>query len=160
MRLEEAIKTTRFADEKHKASLNLLYTTYWLKNQISKEMKSNGLTFEQFNIMRILRGSHPEQMCIKDIADRMIEKSSNVPRIIDRLIIKKLVKRTTSKVDKRETLVSLSDKGMLTLEDASKLTHHLTSNVIGLNEEEAFTLNELLEKMRFRADAEGQDKTE
>ena len=153
MRLEEAIKTTRFADEKHKASLNLLYTTYWLKNQISKEMKANGLTFEQFNIMRILRGSHPEQMCIKDIADRMIEKSSNVPRIIDRLIVKKLVKRTTSKVDKRETLVSLSEKGMLVLEDTSKLTHHLTSEIIGLNEDEAHMLNELLEKLRIRTDA-------
>ena len=148
MRLEEVVKSTRFRDEKHKVSVNLLYTAYWLKNQISKEMKANGLTFEQFNIMRILKGSHPEQMCIRDIADRMIEKSSNVPRIIDRLIVKKFVKRTTSKIDKRETLISLTEKGIEVLEAASKLTIHLTSEVVGLTEEEAYLLNELLEKMR------------
>ena len=148
MRLEDAIKTTRFNDEKHKAALNLMYTSYWFKNQISKEMKANGLTFEQFNILRILRGSHPENMCIRDIADRMIEKSSNVPRIIDRLIVKKLVKRSTSRVDKRETLITLTEKGMAVLEETSKLTNHLTTDVIGLNEEDAIMLNKLLEKMR------------
>ncbi len=152
MRLEEAIKSTRFRDEKHKVSVNLLYTTYWLKNQISKEMKSKGLTFEQFNIMRILKGSHPENMCIKDIADRMIEKNSNVPRIIDRLVIKKLVRRSTSKVDKRETLVTITEKGMEVLEEAGKLANHLTSEVIGLSEEDAQTLNELLEKLRHKED--------
>lgn len=150
MRFEDVIKSSNFRDEKHKATIHLIYTAYWLKNQISKEMKTNGVTLEQFNILRILNGRHPEQMCIKDIADRMIEKSSNVPRIIDRLIVKKLVKRATSKVDKRETLVSLTEKGMVILTDTNRITEFLTNSVVGLNDEEALALNTLLEKMRSR----------
>ena len=110
MKLEEALKTTRFESEKHKAVLNLMYTTYWMKTHFNAVVKESGLTGEQYNILRILRGKYPEQMCVKDIGSRMIEKSSNVPRIIDRLIIKKLVRRTPSAEDKRETLVSLTDK--------------------------------------------------
>src|ERR1700679_1785464 len=105
MKIEEALQTSRFRDEQHKATLNLLYTVYWIRTNLSTAMKGNGLTLEQFNVMRILKGKHPEPLCVKDIAGRLIEKSSNVPRILDKLILKKLVKKGVSKADKRETLV-------------------------------------------------------
>ena len=148
MKLEEALKTTRFESEKHKAVLNLMYTTYWMKTHFNAVVKESGLTGEQYNILRILRGKYPEQMCVKDIGSRMIEKSSNVPRIIDRLIIKKLVRRTPSAEDKRETLVSLTDKGIDVLADCSKASRGLNDRIVGLSEDEAIQLNELLEKMR------------
>ena len=96
----------------HKAGLNILYTAWWLKTMMSKELKEYGLTHEQYNVLRILKGRHPEQICVKEIACRMIEKSSNVPRIIDRLEIKKLVKRTSSNSDKRETVIVLTQAGI------------------------------------------------
>ncbi len=148
MTLEEAIKSTRFKDSRHKATLNILYTSYWLKAHLSSRMKEQGLTSEQFNVMRILKGKYPEQMCVKDIAGRMIEKSSNVPRIIDRLVLKKLVKRSTSKEDKRETLISLTEKGAETLETLSRIVNEINDEVLGINEKEAELLNELLEKLR------------
>jgi DNA-binding MarR family transcriptional regulator len=149
MKLEEAIKSTKFRDEGHKATLNILYTAYWLKSKFSGAMKELGMTSEQFNVMRILKGKHPEEMCVKDIGSRMIEKSSNVPRIIDRLVDKKLVKRTTSKEDKRETLISLTDKGIKQLAEASKIMDDIGIEIIGVNNEEATQLNELLEKLRI-----------
>ena len=79
---------------------------------MSKELKGYGLTHEQYNVLRILKGKYPEQMCVRDIACRMIEKSSNVPRIIDRLEVKKLVKRSTSPNDKRETVITLTQAGI------------------------------------------------
>ena len=82
MKLEEAIKSTKFKSEVHKAVLHILYTAWWLKSVGAKELKEFGLTHEQYNVLRILKGKHPEQMCVRDIASRMIEKSSNVPRII------------------------------------------------------------------------------
>jgi DNA-binding MarR family transcriptional regulator len=148
MKLEEAIKSSRFAGEKHKATLNIMYTAYWLKNNFSNALKSEDLTVEQYNVIRILKGMHPESMCVKEIASRMIEKSSNVPRILDKLVTKKLVKRTTSKADKRETLISLTDKGMSALERATVLIDNVTNEIKSLNEQDAGALNELLEMMR------------
>lgn len=149
MKLEEAIKSTKFVDERHKATLNILYSAYWLKTHFSALLKENGLTTEQYNVMRILKGKHPEKMCIKDIGSRMIEQNSNVPRIIDRLLVKKLVKRTTSPADKRETLISLTERGIQQLIISSEAMEQLSAKVFGLTNEDSIKLNELLEKMRI-----------
>ena len=93
VKLEIAIQSTKFKNEVHKAGLNILYTAWWLKTITVKELKEFGLTHEQYNVLRILKGKYPDQMCVRDIASRMIEKSSNVPRIIDRLELKKLMMR-------------------------------------------------------------------
>jgi DNA-binding MarR family transcriptional regulator len=148
MKLEDAIKTTRFADERHKATLNLLYTAYWLKNQFSTAMKGQGLTMEQFNVMRILKGKAPQPMCVKDIASRMIEKNSNVPRIVDKLVVKGLVARNTSPEDKRETLIELTEKGVKNLVRASQITERLSEDIMDLDDSDAVLLNSILEKMR------------
>lgn len=148
MKLEDVLKTTRFNDEKHKAGLNILYTAYWMKSNFSTVLKETGISSEQFNVMRILKGKHPEQMCVKDIASRMIEKNSNVPRIVDKLVLKKLVKRSTSKQDKRETIMALTEKGLQTLDKANKIMDEISANIIGISNEEAKMLNELIEKMR------------
>jgi DNA-binding MarR family transcriptional regulator len=145
--LENAILSSKFGSQTQKAGLNVLYTAWWLKTLLSRELKALGLTHEQFNVLRILKGKHPEQMCVRDIARRMIEKSSNVPRIIDRLEIKKLVNRSTSSIDKRETVIRLTGDGMNILEIANKKVNELFK-VVELTEEDATQLNELLEKMR------------
>lgn len=87
-------------------------------------------------------------MCVKDIAGRMIEKSSNVPRIMDKLALKKMIKRSTSDEDARHTLIQLTPAGILILEEATRQVDAIFNEQIGINEEEAQTLNELLEKMR------------
>ncbi|MBS1783037.1 MAG: MarR family transcriptional regulator [Bacteroidetes bacterium] len=149
MKLEDALKSNRFESERQKASINVVYTAYWIKCHFSNAMKELGLTIEQFNVMRILRGKHPKAMCVRDIGSRLVEKSSNVPRIIDRLVAKNIVKRTTSKSDKRETLIELTEIGLSQLEIASKSASQTTNNIIGITEEEAQTLNSILEKIRF-----------
>jgi DNA-binding MarR family transcriptional regulator len=146
--LENAILSSKFGSQTQKAGLNVLYTAWWLKTVLSRELKALGLTHEQFNVLRILKGKHPEQMCVRDIARRMIEKSSNVPRIIDRLEIKKLVNRSTSSVDKRETVIRLTSDGINILEIANKKVDELFNEAIEINEEDATQLNQLLEKMR------------
>lgn len=148
MKLEDVLKTTKFNDEVHKATLNILYTSYWMRDNMSSTMKDIGITSEQFNILRILKGKHPEAMCVKDIGGRMIEKSSNVPRILDRLVAKELVMRTTSKEDKRETIISLTETGMKTLQQANEALVEINKKTIGITNEEAATLNQLLEKLR------------
>ena len=148
VKLENAIKSNKFKSEVHKAGLNILYTAWWLKTIMSRELKEYGLTHEQYNVLRILKGKHPEQMCVRDIACRMIEKSSNVPRIIDRLEVKKLVKRNTSAEDKRETVIILTPAGLNMLAITIDKVNNLLDDNVMLNEASACELNMLLEKLR------------
>ena len=148
MKLEKAIQSEKFASQKHKAGLNILYTAWWLKTLISQELKTLGLTHEQFNVLRILKGKHPEKMCVKDIGVRMIERNSNVPRIIDRLVAKKFVERSTSEMDKRETVITLTPDGMDILKKAIVVVDNIFTNTVIIEEAEAETLNSLLENMR------------
>ena len=115
---------------------------------MSAELKKFGLTHEQYNVLRILKGKHPEQMCIRDITGRMIEKSSNVPRIVDRLETKKMVKRTTSVLDKRETVITISPVGLHILEISTTDINEVFDNAIIIPESKAESLNELLELFR------------
>ena len=132
----------------HKAGLNILYTAWWLKTLMSKELKEYGLTHEQYNVLRILKGKHPEHICVKEIACRIIEKSSNVPRIIDRLEAKKLVKRTNSSSDKRETVIVLTQVGINILEHSTERINKIMDTSFNLKESDALQLNELLEEVR------------
>ncbi len=148
MKLEQAIQSTKFKSEVQKAVIHILYTAWWLKTMTAKELKEFGLTHEQYNVLRILKGKHPEQMCVRDIASRMIEKNSNVPRIIDRLEIKKLVKRTTSQIDKRETVITITQGGIALLEASTLMIDSKALKDFTMTEDEAITLNLLLEKIR------------
>ena len=150
MKLEEALQMNTFPSQKQKAGLNLLYTAWWLKSLISKELKEVGITHEQYNVLRILKGKHPEKMCVKDIGCRMIERSSNVPRIIDRLVAKKYVSRTNSILDKRETVNTLTASGIIVLQNATLIMEARLKKIIALSEQEAKQLNELLEMYRER----------
>jgi DNA-binding MarR family transcriptional regulator len=119
---------------------------------MSKSLKEYGLTHEQYNVLRILKGKYPDQMCVRDIACRMIEKNSNVPRIIDRLEIKKLVLRTGSLVDKRETVITITASGLVLLEATTKSVDALFEQTLELSETDAKALNQLLEKVRAKED--------
>ena len=148
MKLQEAIKTDKFRNARHMAMLNILYTAYWLRTHNNAALKNYDLTSEQYNVLRILKGKHPEPMCVKDIGSRMLEKSSNVPRIIDRLVAKNFVERSNSQEDKRETIITVTDAGLKILEQSTKALDKVAEKIIGLDEAEALELNEKLEKFR------------
>ncbi len=148
MRIEEALKTTRFRSEPHKAILNLLYSAYWFNDNFIQMLKPFGIKQELFMVLRILRGSLPNALCVRDIASRMIEKSSNVPRILDRLARKEYIIRQQSSDDKRETNIVITQQALDLLKKMDVVVAESENNLINLTDEEAFTLNELLEKIR------------
>ena len=147
MAINEEIKS-RFKNEKHKASVNLLFTAYWLKDKLIVALRDHDLTLEQHNVMRILRGSHPNGMRVQDILSRMGEKSSNVPRIIDKLAAKKLAIRVVPEHDKRETHVTLTEKGIKVIDKARITIDNVTERLLQINDQEAGALNSLLDKTR------------
>ena len=148
MKLEQAIQSNKFKSEVQKAGLNIMYTAWWLKTLGCKELKEFGLTHEQYNVLRILKGKHPEQMCVKDIAGRMIEKNSNVPRILDRLEEKKLIERNQGSEDARQTVMSLTEDGIQLLASSTCRMDRITEETTAMSEDDAQQLNLLLEKFR------------
>src|SRR4051812_44694265 len=101
MRLEEEIKQSKFKSEYHKVGVNIIYTANWLSHQHTKQCKEYDITPEQFNILRILRGQHPKPATVNLMIERMLNKMSNVSRLVEKLRKKGLVDRLTCKEDRR-----------------------------------------------------------
>ena len=146
--LEQDIKQKSFANEQVKANLNVLYTANWIYNKISSFLKPYNLTNEQFNVLRILRGSHPKSMCQKDILSRMIAPNSNVTLIITKLKTKKYIKVLQSEKDKREYVINITKEGLVILKEMDKILEQQKANFNNLSDSEAFHLNALLDKIR------------
>ena len=121
MNIEEELKTSKFQSETHKAHLNVLFSASWLKNRVNTTLKPFDLTSEQFNVIRIVRGKHPEGVRVKDIRSRMLERSSNTTRIIDRLVDKGLLVREKTIQDGRERAILLTADGQSLLLEITHL---------------------------------------
>ena len=148
MGIAEDIKQKAFKNEYAKAIVNLIYTTSWVNQQHLAFFKPHGLTTPQFNILRILRGQHPQACTVNLLIDRMLDKSSNASRIVDKLEEKGLVVRKQCENDRRAVDVLISQQGLDLLE---KLDHEMESwqsNIRKLSEEESEQLNLLLDKLR------------
>ena len=148
MKLEDAIHQQKFIHQRQKALINILYTNNWMVSQIKSSLKTFGITMQQYNVLRILRGQHPKPITTSTIRERMLDKMSDASRIVDRLHKKDLVVRSTCPSDKRLVDVLISDKGLQLLETISLQTSELEKITANLTEEEASKLNELLDKIR------------
>lgn len=146
--LEQEIKQIKFESDQLKANLNILFTANWLANKISTRLKPYNLTHEQFNVLRILKGSHPKSMCQKDILSRMIAPNSNVTLIIKKLVAKNLIQVLQSAEDKREYQINITDNGIILLNDIAEDFKKNKENINSLSASEAFHLNALLDKLR------------
>ena len=145
--LEKDIQSS-FINERVKANLNVLYTANYIYNKMSANLKPYDLTHEQFNVLRILRGKHPDFMNQKDILSRMVAPNSNLTLIIKKLIDKNLVKVNQSEADKRAYEINLTEAGLLKLKELDEYIKSRQDNFSPLSESEAFHLNALLDKIR------------
>ena len=145
--LEKDIQSS-FINERVKANLNVLYTANWVYNKMSANLKPFGLTHEQFNVLRILRGKHPDFMSQKDILKRMLAPNSNLTLIIKKLVRKSLIEVNQSSEDKRAYEINITEAGMLKLKDLDQYIKSQKDNFSSLSESEAFHLNALLDKLR------------
>jgi DNA-binding MarR family transcriptional regulator len=148
MPLEEDIRQDKFYSDQQKAAINILYTGSWLYNINAGYLKKFGITPEQFNVLRILRGSFPKPMMLAEITERMIDKSSNCTRLVEKLKQKGFVSRVTCENNRRQVDISITDKGQQLLKkiDASQPTWLETMGKI--SKAEAKELNRILDKLR------------
>ena len=148
MGIDQDIRQSKFRSEYQKAAVNLLYTYGWMTERTRELFASEDITPQQFNILRILRGSHPQPLSTLQIRERMLDKMSDTSRIVDRLITKGLVKKGTCKSDRRLVDVMITDKGKKMLERLDERQDELDNIMGNLTEKEAATLSELLDKIR------------
>ena len=147
MSLEKDINQTKFRNEYQKATVNIIFTFNWITEQTKQIFEKEDLTSQQFNILRILRGAG-QPLSTLQIRQRMLDKMSDTSRIVDRLIIKGLVKKNVCKTDKRLVDVSITDKGKKVLAKLDKQEDEMDTILSSISEAEAKTLNKILDKMR------------
>jgi DNA-binding MarR family transcriptional regulator len=147
MEIGSEIRQRKFRNEYHKATINLVFTANWMSEQLKGFFEPYDLTPQQFNILRILRGSGAPLSTLQ-IRERMVDRMSDTSRIVDRLLKKQLVEKKTSQSDKRLVDVTISNKGLDLLAAIDQKQEALDGLVAGLTEEEAASLNKLLDKLR------------
>jgi len=147
MSLEDEIKG-RFDNEYEKLVVNVLFTGSWLHNLNAARLKAHDVTPEQYNVLHILRGSHPKPLMLTEVSARMIDKNSNCTRLVEKLRMKGLVKRELCPTNRRQVDISITEKGLTILEKVDKDKEQWFAMLRTLTRLEAQDLNRLLDKLR------------
>lgn len=149
MEIEKDSGGIKFRNESHKATINILYTATWLRDKYQLKVKKFDISVQQFNILRILMGAYPKPSTILFLKEKMIDRSSDASRIIERLRKKEFVERVTSEKDRRAVDIKITKKGITLLENLDKETSKYFDGLYkNITKEEQIQLNYLLDKMR------------
>jgi DNA-binding MarR family transcriptional regulator len=151
MSIEKEINQLKpFKNNYLKAYVNVMYTASWINNRQSDAIKKYDISIQQYNILRILKGLSGEPATVKLLTARMIDKTSNASRLVDKLLSKNYVQRIENSLDRRRVDIFLTEAGDKVLELASiELDTLLLNQVQELSLEEAGLLSELLDKLRI-----------
>lgn len=136
-------------DKLPKVSLvNLVFKANLVRNNISRELRNYNLSFPQYNVLRILRGQNGECISIRGIRDKMICENSNASRVVEKLLLKKLLSKEQSKKSKREVNICITKKGMDLLKELDDLILNTERKIFKeLRDQEMIDFNELLKKI-------------
>jgi DNA-binding MarR family transcriptional regulator len=148
MSIEKDIKQKSFKNPYNKLTVNLMYTNGWLTNQYSKILKPYNLTEQQSYVLKILRDNYPQSVTINYIIENMIDEMSNVSRLVDKLIAKKLVVKEKSIYDLRSLDVKLTEKGVVFFDELTEQIIQWEESFFKANESDLQLLNDLLTRLR------------
>lgn len=148
MELEKEIRQEKFANQHQKLVINIIYTASWLNLSNTQRLKPFGISPQQFNILRILRGQYPNSATVTLLTERMLDKSSNASRLVEKLRQKQLLDRCVCPEDRRAVNVKITEKGLTLLEKLDHTDDDFRKELQRISPEEAKTINDLLDKMR------------
>ena len=148
MSLKKEILTKGFFSEEEKTFVNLIHTAAYFESEFSHFIKEFGLSPQQYNVLRILRGQSPNAILGGDLQKRMLHKMSNATRIVDKLVEKGFADRIKSDEDKRQILVSITKPGFDLMNVLDEEVFNFNSKVINLPEAQLMVLNILLDNLR------------
>lgn len=149
MSIEQDIKQKKFKSPYQKLSINLIYTGNWIMYQQLELLREFDLTPQQYNVLRILRGHSAAPMKVSEITERMLDKTSNTSRLVDKLLSKEFLVRKVCPSDRRAVDVLITEKGLAILKAIDPLVDSWEKNLYSLTPEEADTVSRLLDKLRL-----------
>lgn len=147
MKIENEILQTSFKSEHHKLLINIIFTNNWLSAKSKCFFDQKDITAQQYNILRILRGSQ-QGLSTLQIRERMLDKMSDTSRLVDRLCLKALVTKAAHQTDKRLVSITITNKGLQLLKLMDEEEEKLIGIMNGVTPKEATQLNTLLDKLR------------
>lgn len=147
MRVEHAIKQKSFKNQFIKLEVNLLYTASLINNYNTKFFRSYKISPQQFNVLRILRGSYPKAMSLNIITERMIDKMSNATRLVDKLLIKGFVSKKTNEKNRRQVDILITQMGLDLLLQIDQEMDFIFKKFDSITEQDAEQINILLDKL-------------
>lgn len=149
MRIEDEIKQDNFKNEYHKLNINLLFTASWMSQMTTQILRPYKISWQQFNILRILRGRHPKPATVKLLTERMIDKMSNASRLVEKLRQKGFIERTESSMDRRRVDITITTLGLEILNEASELLEREVETQLSvISKEDAAIVNQILDIIR------------
>lgn len=148
MNLEKEIRQQKFTSEFEKTAVNLWITASWLHSLNSARLRPFGLTPEQYNVLRILRASHPQTLMLSEIACRMIDRNSNATRLVEKLRVKGMLKRETCAGNRRQVDIFITEKGLAVLRKIDQEEPQWIAKMKNITKAETHELNRILDKLR------------
>ena len=128
--------------------VNIMFTGNWVQQNIAGQLRPYGISLQQHNVLRILRGQYPNPCTLGMVQERMMDVMSNATRLIDKLLEKELVERCQCKNNRRKVDILITPKGLELLGQTDVIVNQLDQNIQSLTAEEATQLGELLDKLR------------
>lgn len=148
MRIEDEIVQKKFRNEYQKLAINLMVTHSWLTGKMNQILKKAGLSVQQYNLLRILRGQYPEPVSVNVIRERMIDKTSDASRLVERMRIKDLLERKECPSDRRKVEVKINDKGLDVLKKLDAAEAEIDKILSNISEKEAAAMSKVLDRLR------------
>lgn len=149
MKIEEAIKQSRFSDNYQKVVVNMLYTGNWIRDEQTRQLKPFDLLPQHFNALRIIRGRHPSPVSPGEIKAVLIDKANDLTRLLDKLEKMGLIKRNLCPSNRRKMDITLTARGIKHLEEASAEMQAFSKRLKArITDKEAATMSRIMDKMR------------
>jgi DNA-binding MarR family transcriptional regulator len=148
MKIEEAVKQKKFSTPQEKAWVNLVFTANYLVDYSNTIFKDFDITGQQYNVLRILKGRHPEHASCSSVKEVMLDKNPDLTRLCDRLVTKGLIARDTDENNRRQVNIRITNEGIALLNKIKPFLTEHNLKLQNLTDEEAERLSDLLDKMR------------
>ncbi len=148
MKIEEAIKQKKFESDVQKAYLNIIYTAGWLQTKMKDMIRNYGITSQQYNVLRILRGKYPENANPKDIKDVMLDKNPDLTRLCDRMLKLGYIERAVCESNRRKMNIAITEKGLALLEELDPIVLSLFDQISENAKIDFSILSDMLDEIR------------
>lgn len=148
LKIEEEIKQSKFSSPSQKAFLNVVFTANYLQGKMRDYLKPYGLTPQQYNVLRILRGKHPKFANPSEIKAVMLDKNPDLTRLCDRLILNGWISREIDSDNRRKMCIGINDEGLALLAKMDEKINQMSEELNTLTENENNALSDLLDKLR------------